>query len=97
MAAKQKHPTAPYLYQYRQGVVPQADSVLSLAFDWQNWHLPVLLFRGAGRVAGALAVVAQAPQPWAPLAVPTSSFGGSQAGIFEFAPLLDTTGDTAGE
>lgn len=89
------HPTT-NLVQYSPGIKVQDDSILSWAFDMPT-TLPVILFRGAGRVAGALAVVAQSPQPWAPLAIPVNSFGGSQAGKFAFAPLTDTTGDDSGQ
>ncbi len=89
------HPSTP-LVQYQPGIKVQADSILSWAFDMPT-TLPVILFRGAGRVAGALAVVAQSPQPWAPLAIPVNSWGGSQAGTFIFNPLVDNSGDDSGE
>lgn len=84
------------LVHYQAGVKVQADSVLSWAFDMPT-TLPTILYRGAGRVAGMLSVFPTSPQMWSPLAIPTNSFGGSQAGKFTFAPLTDTSGDTSGD
>lgn len=84
------------LVHYQAGIKVMDDSVLTWAFDAPT-TLPVILYRGAGRVAGALAVVATAPQPWAPLAIPVNSFGGSQAGKFTFQPLVDNGTESAGE
>jgi hypothetical protein len=90
------HTTAPQIVHYQPGIKVMDDSVLSWGFDMPT-TLPVIVFRGAGRVAGMLGVLANAPQNWSPLAIPTNSYGGSQAGKFILSPLVDTSGDTSGE
>ena len=81
------HPNAPF-YQYVPGELfnPGAQS---LAFE-MRFGLPLLVYRGAGRIAGALQVTQQ-PQMWANLAVPISGFGGLQTGTFGFQPLYTPT------
>jgi len=88
---KIKHPTAPKLYQFRQGIQVMADSALLSGFEQPTYN-PIYLVRGAGKIAGSLMVL-QPPVSFAPLAVPIASFGGTQAGIFQLQPLVDTTGD----
>lgn len=84
------------LVAYQPGIKVQDDSILSWAFDMST-TLPVLLARGPGRTAGMLGVFPGYTQPWATLAIPTNSFGGSQAGKFVLSPLVDNTGDTSGD
>lgn len=91
-----KHPTAPLSYHYQPGIKIMDDSVLTLAFDMPT-TLPTILARGPGRTAGMLGVFPGYTQPWATLAIPVNSFGGSQAGKFVLSPLVDTNGDTSGE
>lgn len=85
-AGQVPHTSAPDLYHYQPGIKIMSDNVLTWAFDSPQ-TLPLLVFRGAGRVAGMLGVLANAPQVVAPLAIPTNSFGGLQTGGIQFSPL----------
>jgi hypothetical protein len=49
-----KHPTAPNLYSYQHHTQPTSGAA-EFSFQ-QEFSLPAIVFRGAGRVAGALSV-----------------------------------------
>lgn len=80
------HPQAHELYQYHLGVRfdpgAQAEAFLP------KFGLPVISFRGAGRVAGEMRVTQQ-PQVWFTPQRGVNGLGGVQAGRVMFQPLLD--------
>lgn len=79
------HPLAPaFAYKVGDTFLPGAGNE---AFE-TPFENPVLLFRGAGRVAGALSVF-QPPQVWFNPQVGLNGLGGLQAGTIILQPLLD--------
>jgi hypothetical protein len=81
-----QHPLNDELYQYRLGnrFDPGAEAeVFEPLFE-----LPVIVFRGAGRVAGSL-MVTQHPQVWFNPQSGIVGLGGVQAGQLISQPLID--------
>lgn len=83
-----QHPLNKELYQYRLG--KRFDpGAMAEAFD-PLFTLPMILFRGAGRLAGALNVFSH-PQVWFNQQQGIQGVGGLQAGFLVSQPLIDPT------
>lgn len=88
---KINHPTAKELYHYHLG--PRFDpGAQAEIFEPEN-TLPLLSFRGAARLAGALDVV-QHPQVYFQAQTIGAGLGGTIAGQIRFAPLAIEEGET---
>lgn len=78
------HPLAPVQYKVGDVFLPGAGNEVYES----PTELPVIVFRGRGRVAGALSIF-QPPQIWFNPQVGLNGLGGIQAGTLILQPLLD--------
>lgn len=82
-----QHPRAYELYEYHLG--DRFDAGVPAECFRPKFALPVVSFRGAGRVAGFLRAF-QAPQVWYRQQVGVNGVGGVQTGGIGFTPLLES-------
>jgi hypothetical protein len=82
------HPTAGDFYHYHFGTEFN-NGAMEFTFE-PNFDLPVISFRGAGRLAGALKPLQPTPVYLSTLRVPVAGFGGIQAGQFVHQSLTDS-------
>ena len=80
------HPVADELYQYHLG--PRFDPGAMAEVFNPLFQLPTIVYRGAGRVAGAL-MVTQHPQVWFTRQSGINGLGGVVPGQIQFQPLID--------
>lgn len=85
------HPDADEFYQYVLG--QRFDPGAQAEIFEPQFSNPAFLFRGAGRLAGSLNVLA-GPQIYVNLSVPTTGIAGTIAGQLISAPLQVPPGET---
>jgi hypothetical protein len=81
-----QHPVATDLYSYHLG--PRFDPGAQAEVFNPLFTLPIVLFRGAGRVAGGF-MVTQHPQVWFTQQSGINGLGGVVPGQINFQPLID--------
>jgi len=91
MIAKQRLKQADGVPDYHVAPRYDGEGAAALVYN-QEFGLPPYLFRGAGRCAGALAVL-QPAQAMYPLSIATAGLGGTQAGFLVGTPLSSLTGE----